>query len=330
MILALDVLLRGSDVIVLSYPNFPFFPTEFSQRFGPLSTSFLFLLRICKHLRRVRMIIDADDLISAEIITYTRPSERRGRINGGHVLAFEKNLFSLADVIWVVSANEAESIRSTHRPNVKFFVVPNGNVRSDHVPEFVTKDKVRFVYAGTLSRDKQEIVHLLKVFNSLDAPDIELYVIGPGGAWIPHDLLGPKVRYLGALTHRDAERYVKACDVGLILYTSKERFFEITFPVKLALYITNELPVVCLDSSAIAKFVRENEIGLTTTPDFLSEEIVRIAHSDTLRKKFAANCRKISNEYYFDTIFEKAIRTSLKKNVQEKEANSDSLPGQIS
>jgi glycosyltransferase involved in cell wall biosynthesis len=260
------------------------------------------------------MIVDADDLISAEITAYTRATERRGSVNGKHVFAFERSLFSLADVIWVISANEAEWIRRTSQVDGKFLVVPNGNLRSDLVPEPLTKDKIRFVYAGALYRDRREIVHLLKVFNSLDAPDIELYLMGAGGEWIPRDLLGPNVRYLGRLTHREAEGYVRACDVGLILYTSEERFFEIMpFPVKLALYITNELPVVSLDSPSIAKFVHEKGIGLTTTPELLSEEILRIAHNDTLRRNFKANCRKIRNEYYFDTIFNKAICISLKK-----------------
>jgi glycosyltransferase involved in cell wall biosynthesis len=313
MTMGLDVLLRRPDVVFLSYPNFPFFLRELGQRFGPFSRSFLFLLGICKRLQRIRMIVDADDLISAEITAYTRPIERRGSVSGKHIFAFERTLFSLADVIWVISANEAEWIRQTYRVYGKFLIVPNGNLRSDLLPEPLRKGKIRFVYAGALYRDRREIVHLLQIFNSLDASDIELYLMGPGGEWIPRDLLGPNVRYLGRLPHREAERYVKACDVGLMLYTSEERFLTITFPVKLALYITNELPVISLDSSAIAKFVHENRIGLTTTSELLPEKILQIAHNDTLRRSLKANCRKIGSEYYFDTIFNKAICTSLRK-----------------
>lgn len=112
------------------------------------------------------------------------------------------------------------------------------------------------------------------------------------------------------------------------MYTAQERSFEITVLIQLVLYITNELSVVSSASSAIAKFVHENRVGLTTTPEFLSEEVLQIAQDGTLRRKLNDNSRKISNEYCFDTTLNKVICISLKNSTQEKEAGAYTLEGE--
>lgn len=297
--------------LLVSYPNFPFYLRELRLRFG-LSTLFLLLLALIKKLNGMRIIVDADDLPALEAITYPG-TERRGPINKKHASLFEKHLFGIADLIWAIAPNEAEWIVKSYGVDYrKFLFVPNGNLKSRTKLVELPRDKVKFVYAGALFRETQRLKFLLQTFRNLKNSKLELYIMGYGGQWIAREYESPKIKYLGSLTHEEAERYVKACDVGVLLYSAKDKYLDVmSFPVKLALYITSEVPVLSLDSPAIGAFIENHQVGVVTPQDSLSKAIFEIADKVTLRSRLKSNCRRLKKDYYLDSVFARALKQSL-------------------
>lgn len=316
VVLVLRVLFGKRNTILLSYPNFPFFPREIEEPVG-LSTVLILLLQFLKRLKGFRVVVDVDDLVSLGVATDTRTTgirERRGRVNKSHIVRFETLLFRLGDVIWTVTQNEADYIRQHYAVDRnKFRLVPNGNLRLALTPRTLPQNKVKFVYAGTLykDRDKDAIKKLITIFEKQSDPQLELYIMGLGGDWILQHSHSYNVRYLGSLTHEEAERYVKACDVGLLLYTAEDKYVDIAFPAKLALYVTSELPVLSLDSPGIKSFITGNRIGLVTTWGELHTALAQIATQPSLRVQMKINCRRIKQDYYSDVIFERALKASV-------------------
>jgi glycosyltransferase involved in cell wall biosynthesis len=304
------MLVAKPRTLLISYPNFPFFPREMSQPFG-LSTILLLLLSLIKRITGMQIIVDADDVPGLELEAYSRVEERRGTLDKDHILFFERAIFHMADLVWVVSKEGAEWIRERcNMDKRKFLVVPNGNLRLQLAPRDLPRDRVKFVYAGSLFRDVDEIRHLLDIFVRSASSTIELYLMGVGGQWISREYKSPNISYLGSLAHQEAEQYVKACDVGVLLYAAEEKFFDIAFPVKLALYITCEIPILSSDSPGIKAFIERHQIGMISSPSSFENAVYEIAHRADLREIFKANCKKIKNNYYVDTIFEQAIRSS--------------------
>lgn len=303
-------LFPGTKQILFSYPNFPFFPGEIGLRSG-ISNLYLLLFKWLKAARKLKIVVDADDLPGLEVTVYDRP-ERRGKINKEHALFFERTLFELADVIWVVSERERDWIADFYKiDKKKFIIAPNGNLRQSLPAKELPKDKIKFVYAGSLFRDLKEINLLLKIMAELAPRGIELYIMGYGGDWIKAAHPAANIHLLGSLTHAEAEQYVKGCDVGLLLYPSEEKLFDIAFPVKMSLYITSGKPIVSLDSPTMKEFIEKNAVGLVTPLAGLKGTIITIAADHDLRNRLAANCAKIKESLYWDAIFKKAFEASF-------------------
>lgn len=191
--------------------------------------------------------------------------------------------------------------------------MPNGNLRSHIAPRQLPASEIKFVYAGSLFRNAKEIRRLLDVFSDLDDDSLRLYIMGYGGKWIPRHYTSPNIIYLGNLTHEEAEGYVRACDVGLLLYPAEDEYVaRLSFPVKLALYVTSEVPILPLDCTTVRAFIEAHQVGLVSTLDSLQKTVLEMASSPFLLRKLRSNCKAVKDAYYLDTIFEKALASALK------------------
>lgn len=299
-------------LILFSYPNLPFFaPNIINYHF------FNFFIRAAKWLCRryhKKIILDVDDVPSiseAYLRTWPLPPhqlERRKKM--------EKTLFEAADIIWVITANQAKVMSDLYQLDPeKFVLAPNGNNRSNILPSLPTSPTIRFVFAGAFYLTKlQEVI---RSFSRLPAnPPVELLLLGPYAGWLKDflkELNDPRIKYLGSLNSRDCEAVVRSCQVGLLGYNPEEKYWSIAHPVKLSLYITCGLPIISTKIENFVQLIEGQRIGLISPSYDMTEAMATLAKNSALREELAANCRRIREEYYFDTIYNKALQESLKK-----------------
>lgn len=292
--------------ILFSYPNFPFFaPTFEGFLFFKL---FLFLLNKIVKQKGKKIIIDVDDLPSYDD-EYCKNLRRGVR---KRLLAEEKMLFNSADILWVMTETQARIMNELFGIAPKnFIVVPNGNIRSESKPAIRRDDKIRLVYAGSFIW--QGIREMVTSFSKLKEKNAELYLLGSGYNPIKIQVNDPRIKFLGELDHHSCEEIIRSCDIGILPYDPHNKYYAIAHPAKLSLYITCEIPIITTDVKNIAKIVKEKQIGLVSPFPDMSAAMETLVKDSHLRKTFSANCAKIKEDYYFDTILCKALKQSLEK-----------------
>ncbi len=93
-------------------------------------------------------------------------------------------------------------------------------------------------------------------------PDVTFVLVGPLQTEVGGLVRCPNVRLLGACSHRDVPRYLKAFDVTLIPYRLTE-YTASVYPTKLNEYLAMGLPVVSTDLPEIRRFNAQHENVVT-------------------------------------------------------------------
>ncbi|MFH1386206.1 MAG: glycosyltransferase [bacterium] len=301
-----------NKIILFSYPNFPFFDPNIINYFF-----FNIFIKLVKRLAmntNKKIILDVDDVPSISesyLSKWPLPPKLLARRK-----VMEKRLFDIADIIWVITKNQAKIMSELYSLDEnKFVAAPNGNSRSNTQPSLSDNGKIRFVFAGAFFLTG--IKEMILSFNRLiTTQPTELYLLGPYAGWLKKflkELNDPRIHYLGSLNSQACEAVVKSCQVGLLTYDPKEKYWAIAHPVKLSLYITCGLPIISTNVKNIADLITESQIGLVSPTYNMTDTMEQLVKNTEMRLQMAANCAKIKEDYYFDTIYNKALELSLAK-----------------
>jgi len=213
-------------------------PIFYLNSFEKIASVFFFLC-LRKATKRNTVVFDISDLKYEQAIDLELMDTPFG-IRGEEI---EKKLFS-TDARFIFASYHMQSYA-----NQKYGIKPertdvciNGGepVNPETIlPVQVDREKVNYVYSGTLNKGRQ-IEQLLEVF-----PEDEryhLYLLGPSGEWISD--IHRNITYLGPVQEEIAHHFVSTCDAGLIPYDEKRLYYNLAYPTKLSFYITAQIPYI--------------------------------------------------------------------------------------
>ena len=305
--LLLEMALGRNRVFILFYPNFPFMPTQGRLRYV-MGLSFFLAVKVITVVKRGTIAIrihDAPRLARGDVIDDYAPA-----VGLRLMKLFEKVVFGLTDILWVTSRPQCDLLATDlglDRRKIRLSI--NGTPRSIEAVKPVQLDTdgcVNFVYAGSLAETKG-IRAMLDAFLSMEHRKTRLFLTGVQGEWIAETYEDPRLCYLGCLPRpNDAAAIVKACDVALLPYPPGA-FSNIMFPNKLSFYITCGTPQLTTDIEETARIVRENQVGLSCPLDEMSKMMDYMVEHPEIRDRFRRHCQRIKDEYFWETIFNKAL-----------------------
>lgn len=200
-------------------------------------------------------------------------------------LYFENIIFSIKKINFIFAANEmCEYASSKYNINIKKTkVIINGASSltvTSGVNVSINKDKINFVYAGTLNKGRQ-IEKLITLFRELNNKN--LILLGANGEWINSLNLPPNILYLGNYNESVAHWMVSQCDVGIIPYDSSKLYYNICFPTKVSFYLTANIPVLSTPLSELMQY--HKEFIFFSEWDNWSDFVDSIKREDILYKK---------------------------------------------
>lgn len=296
------VRLSENPLVLMHYPNLP---SVYPFSIKKILAGFIWFPLFCAALGRwgKKIVISVEDLplLQYRDLDYSLGVPKR-------LLAFwERRVFKSVDEYWFSSRTMAD-IQTTHlhlKPqNVR--VVKNGcpsvNISS---PTSYKRDRIRFVYAGTLARSRG-VEGLLSAFRKVPCPLAELHLCGIDGEWIPHEPFDSRVRYYGALPAKAAVRVVKNCDVGIIPYPELG-YFQIAYPIKLSLYIASGLSVLSTNLTEPRRVIEEERIGLIVDQSNLGRQIAWLAEHREEVENWKMKARMAAPRFTWEGILKEAL-----------------------
>jgi len=146
------------------------------------------------------------------------------------------------------------------------------NVIERFQPKAVERSKGKFVYLGTISKDRGALKMIRVLDKAFGELDYELHFIG--------DITNPVLEreLMSIFAHRsnvifhgyqplyDAWRICKECDVGLAILDPKENYIE-SYPTKLFEYLVCGLPVVTSNFELYKDLIERYGLGLCIDPN---------------------------------------------------------------
>ncbi|MFH0778653.1 MAG: glycosyltransferase [Candidatus Eisenbacteria bacterium] len=286
------------------YPAFPFAAPLTNKSFFAAAW-FYVCLRAIATLKGVRIGIRVHDLprwaVGSAIDSWRTPARPE------FMRLLEGIVLRLADRIWTTSDAEGRIIVEEFKlaPG-KVSTSTNGCIRADARASVPPDGSFRFVYSGALQKEKG-IQDMIEAFLRIPRDDVELYLTGAQGEWLKGSYDDRRLKLLGLVkTTEDVIGVVKSCDVAIIPYP-RHRFNDVMFPTKLALYVVCEVPVLSTDLVETSRVIRENGIGLSCPAEEMQKYMEMLASRRDLLREFGDNCRRIKEDFYWDTILRKAF-----------------------
>lgn len=148
--------------------------------------------------------------------------------------------------------------------------------------------------------------------------DLSLDVLGDGPyrpcleALVVQLGLSSRVRFHGYIQdHREAERILSECGIGLALYNPEiSDFSSLADPGKPKIYLACGLPVVIVDVPEVAEIIEQRGAGkkITYKPAALLAAVREIIRR---HDEFRANALKLADEFDWDAIFSRAWSNSF-------------------
>lgn len=173
--------------------------------------------------------------------------------------------------------------------------------------------KIKVLYAGNLSYSKATYIYDKKL-DKLDAFQLSVY----GQHFEKDRINGSRVSYKGVF-NPDAPNLPEKYHFGLIWEGESidtctgqyGQYIRFNNPHKFSLYLSLGLPVIVWEDAAIAKFVKENEIGFTISSfDELEKKSETV--TDEMYRKYLANLSRVSDRvrsgYYLGTAIKELIK----------------------
>ena len=230
-----------------------------------------------------------------------------------------------SDVTWNLSSAMSEArIQAGLRTGTQF-EVPLGTEPGDAGE--VSKSEYlsdRIVFVGHLRRG-HGLEKILLAFSRALAivPTARLVIIGDGPL---AGFLHSEARELGILASVDFTGYISSrnlvsgiissCGFGLAPYEpSSDSFTWFADPGKPKHYLSCGLPVIITDVPRISKAISEREAGLVIRYDEgeLADAMVALMSDKAKLQKMRANALKLSSEYSWSVIFDKALDCTFRR-----------------
>ena len=272
------------------------FPILNSLFFNNIAAGILEKTKVKKNIKIIVLIHDLDSI--------RFPGEKEKQEN------HEKNFWDLADVIIVHNYRMKEYLRKqgVKKPMVElgifdYILEPQGiKDRESHFREVVI--------AGNLDGNKAQYLRKLRELKKLD---FRLY--GPG---FEERMKDQNVVYKGVYPPDQLPDKIQG-GWGLIWDGSSltgcegnyGEYLKYNNPHKTSFYIAMEMPVIIWKKAAMAKFVEENQIGITVgSLEELPDIINQISYEKY--KEIAGNTRKVSEKIRAGKYLEEALKESRK------------------
>lgn len=298
----MHVRLSENTWVLMHYPNLP---SAYPFSIKKILAGFIWFPLFCAALGRwgKKIVISVEDLplLQYRDLDYSLGVPKR-------LLAlWERRVFNLVDEYWFSSRTMAD-IQTTylHLKPQKIRVVKNGcpsvNISS---PTSFKRDRIRFVYAGTLARNRG-VEGLLSAFREMPFPLAELHLCGIDGEWIPNESFDKRVCYYGALSANAAARVVKNCDVGIIPYPERG-YFQIAYPIKLSLYIASGLSVLSTNLTEPRRVIEEERVGMIVDQSDLGLKMAWLAKHREEVEDWKARARVTAPRFTWEGILKEAL-----------------------
>jgi len=296
------------DVIILQYPNYPFFWDSSSDITILRSLIFTRMLQAYSRLTGCRLVLDYRDIIN---------------LKGYTAEQFEKAVFSIPNEIWVqtpdISAHSEKIHKYVSRRGFVMAdavsykhvirVVPNGAFPcDDHFESNSNSDEfagVKFVYAGDLRRGDRGIEQMVEAISKINGKNCRFYLCGHNSEWL-QDLLKDidNIILMGELPRSKTMALMRSCDVGMIC--NPPILYDYCFPTKLAEYVRAGLAVLSTSTGFTARYVEDNGIGVAAPFEQWHLAIERLVEDTERRLEMNTMSRSLSPSVEWDRIYDRA------------------------
>ena len=298
-VLIVLLLLRNRKIFI----HFPFNGIPLSDKFFVLKLFRLIFLRIIYYSSQYNeLVFDIADLPYEQAIDLDLPIPY-------YYQEIERKIFNLpAKFIFASYSMRSYACNKFQLPIDNTSVCINGGlVLSKEILKvnnhLIDKEKVNFVYAGTLNKGRG-IMRVIEVFKN--APDVNLTLLGEMGEWINNIKPADNIRYLGPIDERIAHSLVSLFDVGIVPYDSQKLYYNIAYPTKLSFYITAGITFLSTDVSEVKIINEKYKMGFVYPIEDWNHEILKLKKDEVLNKKKII--LKYKEEFYWDVIFEKEAK----------------------
>jgi len=206
---------------------------------------------------------------------------------------FEDRSAKLFDGIVVVTEDQEKHFSNLSRtivmPNYRKRAVTQSGCFAERDP----KSRVRFVYAGSISRMTciEEIINASLILWK-ESKDFEVQIAGPVGDTKLKRILEQvpePIEYRGVLDRNEAEEMVKNSDVGFLLYSKEDKNALQCSPNKLFEYLSLGKPIIASDNDYWRQILDQRDSSLyvidPSNPEEIAEKMRVILNSDLRIKK---------------------------------------------
>lgn len=305
--LAARALRGGARLVIVSAPALPWFETP-SRIDLFLATAALAFMKAGSRLTGARLVLNLHDFRSLQLPDFgVEVTEDALAI----FRALERRSVAACDYILAPGGEWPGYLRERFGVDPRRLVdFPNGCIRVPETgaPPSDLPEGIRFVYAGTMTPRARGLEELVAAFRRSRHPGATLLLLGPGGEWSREAAGGDgRIHYLGARPVEECVRILRTCHAALYPYPDLFYFAMTHTTNKMALYLTCGLPVLAYPSRAVARFIEEKGIGLTSTPEELPARIDAIAERPSSLEAYRAAVAKIAGDFHWDVIIDAAF-----------------------
>lgn len=293
------------QLVVLSYPSYPFFWQYRTTPYTAMSFAFAALLRRSARASGFGIVIDVMDLPVYQYRDLGFELEMRPST----LHRFDRFVFSRADVLWVCSQMLAKLIHTRYGIEEARLVVALNGYHTELPPSLGrSPGTVRFAYAGSLNAERG----ILPVIQALTrgSADCQLHLCGAGGDWIRSHGSDPRIVYHGSLSDEQAARKLRECDVGLIPYP-EQGYYHLAFATKLPFYLGLGLPVLCSNAAETASHVERLGVGICRPIADFGAAFADIAADPAQIVPWQKRVAKVRRELRWSSIYGKALEQTL-------------------
>ncbi|MCK9378682.1 MAG: glycosyltransferase [Candidatus Moranbacteria bacterium] len=188
----------------------------------------------------------------------------------------------------------------------KSMVIPNGIFIDE--PEFIKKDikKDKFIYVGSVTKEHG----LFDLLNVLHSEIKKLVIIGQGDDWERVlDLCKDKninVETHYQKSHEFVLEYLKKFDgIGLAPYNLQSKWTYYCSPSKVGEYVACGIPVFMSNVPEIAKFIKDNSLGIVF--DKMEISVLKMKIKNFRTDNFYFKARDFYLKFNRDYLYEKVI-----------------------
>lgn len=220
----------------------------------------------------------------------------------------EKTIFNLKNSKYIFASHSMQDyIKKKYKYSINSVVAVNGGINIDKIEnyseiynkysKYIDNKKINIIYAGTLNKGRQ----IEKIIKNFPKNDIyKLILIGEGGAWLEDNITSGNIIYLGALDQDSAAVLTSICDIGLIPYDNKRRYYNIAYPTKLSFYITSGIPFLSTNVTEVLDINKKYNIGFVDDISNWKSKIEALDKKNIEIEKIKIN--EVKENFYWENI----------------------------